>query len=275
MSAPVPLSWLAGRVSRTKLEAAIRGAARAVPMGDGLLLCRVLGRYRMLVAAADLRHAPHLALDGFWKIWVTSWIAGALRPGDTFIDGGAGYGYFTLLAAELVGDAGAVIAVEPHPGTAALLRHTLALNGRDAARLATCALVRPASPTAVRMRLPSADPLGAAVLSEQARCPAGEAEVSITGTTAATLVPVRGSVLIKLDVNGGEAAAWDGLSGALRPGVRVLLSFDPARCDDPAGFIASLAAAAPLRRIDAAGRVRPTAAAELLAGGAATLLVAP
>jgi FkbM family methyltransferase len=38
-----------------------------------------------------------------------------LRPGMTFVDVGANWGYFTLLAADIVGPSGRVIAFEPHP----------------------------------------------------------------------------------------------------------------------------------------------------------------
>ncbi|HEX2093820.1 MAG TPA: FkbM family methyltransferase [Longimicrobiaceae bacterium] len=42
---------------------------------------------------------------------VRSW----LRPGMTFLDVGANFGYFTLLAASRVGESGRVLAVEPSP----------------------------------------------------------------------------------------------------------------------------------------------------------------
>ena len=44
-----------------------------------------------------------------------------LRPGDTFVDVGAHYGYFSLLAARLVGDGGHVFAFEAAPSTHAVL----------------------------------------------------------------------------------------------------------------------------------------------------------
>ena len=44
-----------------------------------------------------------------------------LRPGDTFVDVGAHYGYFSLLAARLVGDGGHVFAFEAAPRTHAVL----------------------------------------------------------------------------------------------------------------------------------------------------------
>jgi FkbM family methyltransferase len=52
-----------------------------------------------------------------------------LRPGDVFYDVGANVGFFTLLAARLVGPRGAVLAFEPDPRNAEVLRSNVALNG--------------------------------------------------------------------------------------------------------------------------------------------------
>jgi FkbM family methyltransferase len=49
-----------------------------------------------------------------------------VRPGDGFIDVGANHGTFSLVASELVGKQGLVIAIEPQPRLANLLRRCLA-----------------------------------------------------------------------------------------------------------------------------------------------------
>jgi len=54
-----------------------------------------------------------------------------LRWGETVIDVGANIGCFSLLAAQLVGPAGRVIAVEPNRTSFAQLRHNIALNFVD------------------------------------------------------------------------------------------------------------------------------------------------
>ncbi|HYH81620.1 MAG TPA: FkbM family methyltransferase, partial [Longimicrobium sp.] len=54
--------------------------------------------------------------------------AGALRPGGTVVDVGANHGYFTVLAAALVGPAGRVEAFEPNPAVADALGEVLARN---------------------------------------------------------------------------------------------------------------------------------------------------
>jgi FkbM family methyltransferase len=51
-----------------------------------------------------------------------------LRPGGTFVDVGANHGYFTVLAARLVGPSGRVIAFEPNPPVLAQLQEHLRRN---------------------------------------------------------------------------------------------------------------------------------------------------
>lgn len=52
-----------------------------------------------------------------------------LRPGDTVIDVGGNAGYFSMLAAALVGPQGRVVTAEANPRLVALIRETAAMNG--------------------------------------------------------------------------------------------------------------------------------------------------
>jgi FkbM family methyltransferase len=56
-------------------------------------------------------------------------VLGSLRPGDRFLDVGANFGLYTLGAAAKVGGAGKVVAFEPTPASAELVRRNAALNG--------------------------------------------------------------------------------------------------------------------------------------------------
>ncbi len=51
-----------------------------------------------------------------------------LRSGDTFVDAGANWGYFTTLASRIVGSSGLVVAFEPVPGTFGSLMNTIRRN---------------------------------------------------------------------------------------------------------------------------------------------------
>jgi hypothetical protein len=109
-------------------KAAIRALATGVPMQDAVL-CRVLGRYKMLLDPADRGFAPHLMLDGFWEWWATTFLARNIRPGQRVAEAGACYGYFSLLMADLVGPQGRLTVFEPNPDAAALLQRNLEMNG--------------------------------------------------------------------------------------------------------------------------------------------------
>ena len=58
----------------------------------------------------------------------TAVVKGWLRPGMTFLDVGANFGYFTLLAASRVGPSGRVVAVEPSPLAAGRLAENVRAN---------------------------------------------------------------------------------------------------------------------------------------------------
>jgi FkbM family methyltransferase len=60
---------------------------------------------------------------------VDDYIRGHLHPGDAFVDVGANAGYYSVVAAKIVGPRGSVLAVEPVPQTFELLRENLTLNG--------------------------------------------------------------------------------------------------------------------------------------------------
>ena len=68
---------------------------------------------------------------GFWEPHVSAYIEEVLKPGDTFVDVGANIGYHSLLAAQLVGSQGSVVAVEAAPATFALLQKNLEINRCD------------------------------------------------------------------------------------------------------------------------------------------------
>ncbi|MCX2983300.1 FkbM family methyltransferase [Halieaceae bacterium IMCC14734] len=65
---------------------------------------------------------------GIWEPDETRLLINALEPGHSFIDIGANIGYFSLLAAVLVGEEGSVLAFEPDPSNYALLQKNIHAN---------------------------------------------------------------------------------------------------------------------------------------------------
>jgi FkbM family methyltransferase len=70
---------------------------------------------------------PETAL-GTYELPVQQALSNYLKPGDVFYDIGANVGFFTVIAAKLVGSAGKVYAFEPDQQNADRVRHNLQLN---------------------------------------------------------------------------------------------------------------------------------------------------
>lgn len=89
--------------------------ARLRRRGDRLRAVEVHGRRLHLDITDPTGRIPYF-YDTPYEAAVTDAIVTALKAGDVFVDIGANIGYYTVLAAHVVGPIGGVIAFEPHPG---------------------------------------------------------------------------------------------------------------------------------------------------------------
>jgi FkbM family methyltransferase len=154
----------------------------------------------------------------YWGLWSPNecWLLRELlRPGDVFVDAGANFGYFTILASRLVGPTGQVIAFEPTPSTVRRLKRNLELNGASNVTLHECAITE--TPGTVRISAISALNSGANTIlqMEQAReswdVPAVRLEDVIRAGQA-----IR---VMKVDVEGAEVLLVRGFREHLEAGL--------------------------------------------------------
>lgn len=130
-----------------------------------------------------------------------------LRPGDCFIDGGANIGFYTVLASKIVGPGGRVFAVEMMPDTAEILRAHIRQNECTNVRVIEAALTENPDEILTASVIPGK-------YGQASLCADGAVEVEAV-TLAGVLADVRTVRLLKLDLEGAELKAVQGLGPAL------------------------------------------------------------
>jgi FkbM family methyltransferase len=228
---------------RFDLEAFCRAQGQSAYLGNHTALCRVLGRYKIYVDTRDTGFASNLLLDGFWEMWLTIFIARHVGAGMVAVDVGANFGYYTLILADLVGEAGHVYAVEPNPAAAIALRRSIGLNG---AAVRTTVIEAAAGATdngQLLLFAPHGEPKNAAIIASPDQVSAASGTVyTVSEVAIDTLAAERGRIdFIKIDAEGAEESI---IAGALKTLARdkphLVLEFNGARYRDPHAFLAQL-----------------------------------
>lgn len=233
-------------------------------------LCRVLGQPLMFVDTADMTFTPHMITNGFWESWITVFVASVTKPGMVALDIGANHGYYTLLLADAVGATGHVVAVEPLPDLARLIGFSLDLNGYTAwTRVVEAAAGD--HDGEVTLAVQAGRPMNSEVLEAQDRKERSDDWISHRlRVPCRTVDDIAGETrvdVVKIDVEGAEAAVWRGMAGVLERNrdIQIIMEFNPARYDDAGAFLADVAAAGfPLRFVDDDARAKPASPGQLV-----------
>ena len=98
-------------------------------LGNNRALTKTIFGHKIIVDARDVSLAPHILLDGYWERWITNVFLELIEPGMVVVDIGANVGYYSLLAAEKVGDRGRVVCFEANPELADIAFQNLQING--------------------------------------------------------------------------------------------------------------------------------------------------
>ncbi|KSB90047.1 FkbM family methyltransferase [Caulobacter vibrioides] len=255
-----------------KVEAAVRGLCANAYLGDGSALCRVLGRYKMLVDTRDDDVSAHLLLDGFWELWVTRTLLGLIKPGMVCVDVGAHLGYFSLLMADLTGPGGQVHAFEPNAALRGRLARSAAINGFDAMTQVHPWPLSDRDGVAVRLVVPPGRPGGGHIQpAETSELRGGSGVLHTRRLDGFAEIP-RVDV-VKIDAEASEQAIWRGMKGLIDQGrpLCVLLEFAAARYPDSGAFLSELTQAGfSLELADPRRGLRPVSRAEVLAAPVAS-----
>jgi FkbM family methyltransferase len=122
-------SFTAGRgLSKIPLIVLIYGFFYRYLKPTGIILLDVQGS-KMYVDSRDVGVTPFLLEWGVYEKYETELFKRLVKKGMVVVDVGANIGYYTLLAAHLVGDEGKVFAFEPDPNNYYLLCKNIEING--------------------------------------------------------------------------------------------------------------------------------------------------
>jgi len=176
-----------------------------------------------------LKVEPYLEeryLGGCPEPGVKAEISKRLRPGGCFYDVGAHIGFYSVLAARLVGQGGHVVAFEPDPANAAVLRENITRNNLGQIEVVPVALWSHCGVVAFRRSAsdhPEVSSRRGAVVSAHGRAPNdGTIEVqAITLDAIAENHPLP--TMVKIDVEGAEVEVLRGAQRMISQTKPVLL----------------------------------------------------
>ena len=166
-------------------------------------------------------------------------------PGHTFVDVGAHWGYFSLIASQRVGEAGRIISIEADPR----LFKTLSLNVRNnaLAQIEPVHVAAAADAGVLRMSgyREQDDNWGVSRLLGSGPCRAGPNVFDVPTESIDALLDKRGIAtvdVLKMDIEGAEALALRGMELGLRTGRyrRMVIELHPTALADFGSSVAAL-----------------------------------
>jgi len=216
---------------------------QAFPIDREHMMCRALARYWIVFRMGDGLVTDRLMAEGLWERNISVRIARDLQPGMRVIDIGANVGYFSLLMADLVGEAGHVYVAEPTPSLHAGLERSFSLNYFDNRFTLITNPLADADDREVNFLVPHGDTKNARIIDPSSDAKSEGQVIALKTRKLDSVIPPGEKIdLIKIDVEGAELRVWKGMQRVLRenPGVVIILEFNARRPYDPRELLESI-----------------------------------
>ena len=180
--------------------------------------------FKLFLNPADSFIYMEILRNKIWEPAETRLVRETVKPGDVAVDIGANLGYFTLLFSTLVGPEGRVHAFEPEPGNFALLKRNVEANRRENVVLVNKAVS--AKTGKERLYISEENAGGHTIYSAGSRESVAVDAVRLDEYFASASSRVD---FVKMDIQGAEGAALEGMMPLLRQNgrVKILTEFWP------------------------------------------------
>jgi len=206
-----------------------------------------VGQLKMFLNPYDIALTPIIMFRGQWEPSETRWFLKGLKEGDTFVDVGANVGYYTLIAAKLVGPTGRVYSFEPDPESFAILERNVRLNGFRNVVLEQKALSNEAG--SIQLYLSKKNRGDHRIYQPKHAAPRETVEVEAVALDDYFGSSLPKIALMKIDTQGAEGVIFEGLMGIATgsPDLRIAMEWWPYGVDsfgfDPEKLIAMITSA--------------------------------
>lgn len=165
--------------------------------------------YKIFVRTNDLFVGAPIATTKAYEPLVTEAVKKHLKAGDIFVDIGANIGYFSLLAASIVGTDGHVYAFEPIAENGDFLEQSVAENGFQNVTLFRNAVAE--RKQMITFTGGGADSNGRIINEHETKLTAYPLPTIEAVTLDETLIDLPKLSLIKMDIEGAEPRAFAGM----------------------------------------------------------------
>lgn len=231
------LADIADPANRTLIESYCISRCKFVNVPDDTSIATVLGKYMMWVDLRDQGLSPHMLLQGYWEMWVTTVLARLTKPGKQAIDIGANTGYYTMLLADAVGPNGSVLAFEPNPRLAKLLRASVNANGFGERVSVREEAVGNTHLGHLTLAVPRSSPQNAAIIFSENQKQSFKARFGDQGDFVQVKPVTLDSLnladvdMVKVDAEGAEYNIWRGMQSTIdhNPDIQICMEFNADR----------------------------------------------
>jgi FkbM family methyltransferase len=175
-----------------------------------------LGNFKIYIPPKDLTVGKTVAENKSYEPHVTQELVPLLQPGTVFLDIGANLGYYSLLAASLIGSHGKVIACEPNPDNCRYLKRSIRVNGFENIEILPYGAAEREGTLKVYPHLANST---SHVVDSGRSLPKeyGTKFYLIKSIVLDDVLADKERIdLIKMDIDGGEPRALEGLRGIIR-----------------------------------------------------------
>lgn len=204
---------------------------RTTYIGNNTSLVRLQSGRRIYVDSRDINHAQEMMITGMWERFNTDLFHRILKPGDVFVDVGANFGYFSMLAGMLVGAKGKLYAFEPIPRVFELLTKSLKANGFLQGKAKVYQMAVSDKAEQIELHYKDGDFSGGSLYIPESRVKQENFSTTVVTTTTLDAVGIEEPVdFIKIDAEGSESKIIEGMSELIgnSPNLKILLEYNEA-----------------------------------------------